>query len=37
MRQYLDLLEHVLDNGGVKKEDRTGTGYPEHLWLPDAF
>ena len=25
MRQYLDLLQHVLDNGTVK-EDRTGTG-----------
>lgn len=25
MKQYLDLLEHVLDNGNIK-EDRTGTG-----------
>ena len=25
MKQYLDLLEHVLKNGD-KKEDRTGTG-----------
>ncbi len=25
MKQYLDLMQHVLDNG-TKKEDRTGTG-----------
>jgi thymidylate synthase len=25
VRQYLDLMQHVLDNG-VRKEDRTGTG-----------
>jgi len=25
MKQYLDLMQHVLDNG-IKKDDRTGTG-----------
>jgi thymidylate synthase len=25
MKQYLDLLQHVIDNG-IRKEDRTGTG-----------
>ena len=25
MKQYLDLLQHVLDNG-TRKDDRTGTG-----------
>ena len=25
MKQYLDLLQHVLDNGTIK-HDRTGTG-----------
>ena len=25
MKQYLDLMRHVLDNGAIK-EDRTGTG-----------
>ena len=25
MKQYLDLMRHVRDNG-IRKEDRTGTG-----------
>ena len=25
MKQYHDLMQHILDNG-TKKEDRTGTG-----------
>ncbi len=25
MKQYLDLMQHILDNG-TRKEDRTGTG-----------
>ncbi len=42
MRQYLDLLQHVLDHG-EKKEDRTGTGtlsvfgYQMHYDLRDGF
>lgn len=42
MRQYLDLLQHVIDNG-IQKSDRTGTGtrsvfgYQMRFHLDDGF
>jgi len=32
MKQYLDLIQHVIDHG-ITKEDRTGTGTKSKAFL----
>jgi thymidylate synthase len=34
MKQYLDLVQHVMENGCQKKENGTGT---KVFWTPNAF
>ena len=36
MRQYLDFLRHIREQG-ASKDDRTGTGTLERLWLSNAL
>ncbi len=36
MKQYLDLMRHVRDQG-VDKSDRTGHGHAQRIWLSNAF
>lgn len=36
MKQYLELMQKVLDEG-TQKNDRTGTGNAFHFWSSDAF
>jgi thymidylate synthase len=36
MKQYLDLVQHVMENG-CQKEITTGTGTKKVFWIPNAF